>query len=140
VRKPRILLAEDEGIVALDVKGQLERLGYEVPAVVSSGEAAVQSATETCPDLMLIDIRLQGAMDGIEAVEVIRACLDIPVLYFTALSDEETVRRAEKTQPCGYVTKPIDGHVLRTSIERALSRRPRRGNPGGGQGVRRDGA
>jgi CheY-like chemotaxis protein len=140
VRKPQILLAEDEGIVALDVQVQLERLGYDVPAVVGSGEDAVQRAVETCPDVILMDIRLKGAMDGIEAVEAIRARRDIPVLYFSALSDEETMRRAERTQPCGYITKPIDGDELRTAVERALNRHPTGGEPGQGQDARRDGA
>jgi CheY-like chemotaxis protein len=122
VRKPQILLAEDEGIVALDVRGQLERLGYAVPVVVGSGEEAVQKVAETRPDLVLIDIRLRGAMDGIEAVEAIQASFDVPVLYFTALSDDETLRRAERTQPCGYITKPIDGCELQTAVETALKR------------------
>jgi CheY-like chemotaxis protein len=124
VGKAKILIAEDEGIVALDIKGRLERLGYAVPAVVVSGEEALQRVTETHPDLVLMDIRLKGAMDGIDAAEAIQACFSIPVLYLTALSDEETVRRAEKTKPCGYLTKPISGSELRTTVEMALRRRP----------------
>jgi CheY-like chemotaxis protein len=124
VEKAKILIAEDEGIVALDIRGRLERLGYAVPAVVASGEEALKGAAETRPDLVLMDIRLSGPMDGIEAAEAIRGRLDIAVLYLTALSDDETMRRAEKTQPCGYITKPIDGQELRTAVERALNRCP----------------
>ncbi|MGD1992023.1 MAG: response regulator [Anaerolineae bacterium] len=116
----KILIAEDESIVALDIKKRLERLGFTVAAVATSGEEAVRRAAETRPDLVLIDIRLKGAMDGIEAAEAIRARVRVPILYLTAMSDAKTRRRAELTQNCGYLTKPIDGQQLQTTVETAL--------------------
>jgi len=120
VASPRVLIAEDEQIIAADIRERLTGLGYSVPAVAGSGEDAVTLATETKPDLLLIDIVLQGTIDGIEAVKRIRATLDVPVIYLTAYTDEETVRRAKETEPLGYLLKPFDERELRFAIEMAL--------------------
>ncbi len=118
----RILVVEDEAITALDIRGRLQRLGYSVPAIASTGADAVRRVEETQPDLVLMDIRLQDGMDGIEAAEAIRARFDIPVIYLTAYTDEETVRRARLTEPFGYLLKPFEERELYTTIEMALHR------------------
>ena len=118
--RPQIMVVEDESIVAEDMKTMLEGFGYAVPAVVFSGEEAVQKACEMQPDLVLMDIVLKGRMSGVEAVERIRAQCDIPVVYVTAYADEQTVRRAKITEPFGYLLKPFDAKELQTAIEIAL--------------------
>jgi PAS domain S-box-containing protein len=116
----RIQVVEDESIVALDIKDNLEILGYNVVAVESSGEQAIQKAIETRPDLVLMDIRLKGEMDGIEAAQQIRAHLGTPVIYLTAYADEATLQRAKITEPYGYILKPFEERELHTTIEMAL--------------------
>jgi CheY-like chemotaxis protein len=120
--KARILVVEDEGIVALDLKLRLLGFGYLVTALAASGEAAIQAAATTRPDLVLMDIRLQGHMDGIEAAREILARFDIPVIYITALSDDRTMQRIAETPHSGYILKPLDDGDLQTAIERGLSR------------------
>lgn len=114
------MIVEDEGIVALSLRRRLESLGYEVPIVVGSGEEAVQQAQATELNLILMDIRLHGAMDGIEAATQIRLHSDIPIIYLTANSDEDTLQRAKLTQPFGYLLKPFEERELHTSIETVL--------------------
>ncbi len=116
----RILLAEDEAIVALDLSATLTDLGYSVVATAASGEEAVQKVAELRPDLVLMDIRLSGEVDGVRAAEAIRRGRDIPVIYLTAHSDEETLRRAKATAPFGYLLKPFRVPDLRCAIEIAL--------------------
>ena len=118
--KLRILIVEDESIVAMDLKNRLVNLGYAVPLIVSSGEDAVEKAKETMPDIILMDIMLKGGMDGIEAAEKIRASHDIPILYLTAYSDDNTLHRAKITEPYGYLLKPFSERELLVSIETAL--------------------
>src|SRR5688500_8622672 len=116
----RILVVEDESIVALDIQCRLESMGYEVPATVASGEKAVEQAGDLRPDLVLMDIHLQGKMDGIEAADQIRRRFGIPVIYLTANADHPTVQRAKVTEPFGYVIKPFEERELQTSIEMAI--------------------
>ena len=116
----RILIVEDEAVVALDLRKRLTQLGYEVVETVGLGELAVQRAAQDRPDLILMDIRLRGEMDGIEAAEIIRRQLNLPVVYLTAHADEATVSRARVTEPFGYILKPFDERELRTIIEMAL--------------------
>lgn len=116
----RILLAEDEGIVGLNIQTRLEELGYNVVANVSSGEEAIAAALETNPDLVLMDIKLAGEVDGIEAAEQIRRHLHIPFVYLTAYADNETLNRAKLTEPYGYILKPFEARDLFTAIEVAL--------------------
>ena len=115
-----IMVVEDSGIVALDIKQCLLSLGYQVPAVVSSGEEAVDKAIEFGPDLVLMDIMLKGDMDGIEAAAEIRSRLNIPIIYLTAYSDRETLKKAKITEPFGYIIKPFEERALHTTIEMAL--------------------
>ncbi|MEJ2555222.1 MAG: response regulator [Anaerolineae bacterium] len=116
----RILIVEDEALVARGIQDRLKELGYEVPAVVDSGPAAVDTAAELRPDLALMDIGLKGDMDGIQAADQIRDRFDIPVIYLTAYSDEETLKRARVTQPFGYLVKPFRTDDLHSALEMAL--------------------
>ena len=116
------MVVEDEGIVAADIQDRLVSLGYEVSAVVHSGEEAEPKAQETKPDLVLMDIKLGGKMDGVDAARLIQQRLDIPVVYLTAHGDEATLRRAKITEPFGYILKPFDERALHTNIEIALYR------------------
>ncbi len=115
-----ILVVEDEIIVAKSIQRRLEGLGYRVQAVVASAEEAIQRVTDKQPDLVLMDIKLQGAIDGVQAAEHIQASYDIPVVYLTAYADEETLERAKVTQPFGYLLKPFEMSELRTTVEMAL--------------------
>jgi len=121
LNKVQIWVVEDEGIVALDLQKKLNRLGYSVPATVASGEEAVRKAEEFRPDVVLMDIRLKGDMDGIEAAQEIEARFKIPVIYLTALADKETRQKAKATGPHSYIFKPIDGRELRDTIEQVLN-------------------
>ena len=116
----RILVVEDESIVALDIQDRLESMGYEVPATVASGEKAVEQAAVLRPDLVLMDIQLQGRMDGVEAADQIRQRYGIPVVFLTANADHPTVQRAKVTEPFGFVIKPFEERELHTTIEMAL--------------------
>lgn len=120
---PRLLIVEDEALIALDMETQLTRLGYTVLALVDTGLEAIRQATALRPDLMLMDIRLKGAMDGIETAAALHAAgLEIPVLFLTAYADDATLQRAGLTAPFGYLVKPFDARALRATIEMALYR------------------
>ena len=116
----RIMIVEDEKIVAKDIQRMLERIGYVVPAAVSSGTEAIQKAEEAQPDLVLMDIMLKGDMDGVEAAEHIRSQFQIPVIYITAYADDRTLDRAKVTEPYGYILKPFHEKELHITIEIAL--------------------
>jgi PAS domain S-box-containing protein len=116
----KILVVEDEIIVAKDIKMRLENLGYSVSSLVSSGEEAIREVEENNPDLVLMDIVLQGEMDGIEAADQIRSHFNIPVIYLTAYADEKMLERAKRTGPFGYIIKPFDDRDLHTTIEVAF--------------------
>lgn len=118
--KERILIVEDEGIVAKDIQVCLRHLGYEVVTIVPSGEEAVKKAEELSPDLVLMDIVLKGQISGIEAAEQIHELFHIPVVYLTAYADESTLQRAKITEPYGYILKPFEERELHTNIEMAL--------------------
>jgi len=121
--KATILVVEDESIVALDLQQQLTVMGYSVPAVAGSSQDAFRLAAETRPDLVLMDIRLRGFVDGIELADKLREMLDVPPIYLTAYSDQPTLARARTTDPFGYIVKPFDEATLRRTIEMALYRR-----------------
>lgn len=116
----KILVVEDEIIVAKNIQNLLESLGYNVPSVVSSGEEAVKKTEETHPDLVLMDIKLEGDIDGIEAANQIRSSLNVPIVYLTAYADDEILRRARITEPYGYIIKPFEERELQSNIEIAL--------------------
>jgi PAS domain S-box-containing protein len=115
-----ILVVEDEGIVARDLRYRLETMGYTVVAVASTGEDAVLKAWELRPDLILMDIVLKGDLDGIEAARMLRERADIPVVYLTAYADDETIQRTEASGPFGYLVKPFEDRELEACIEVAL--------------------
>ncbi|MGC1135549.1 MAG: response regulator, partial [Nitrososphaeraceae archaeon] len=112
--KINILVVEDERIVALDIRRMLKSSGYNVSAIVASGEEAVKQADETHPDLVLMDIKLHGDMEGLGAAEQIHARFSIPVIFLTAYADETTVQRAKITSPYGYIIKPFEEIDLHT--------------------------
>jgi len=118
----RILIVEDESVVALDLRQRLESLGYTVVGSVSTGRDAVESAGKLDPDLVLMDIVLAGDMDGVAAAGEIRSRFALPIVYLTAFSDRPTVERVKTTAPAGYVIKPFDEGALRAAIEVALTR------------------
>jgi len=118
--KIRILIVEDESLVAKDIQNMLKSLGYEVLDIISTGEQAIQIAEEASPDLVLMDIVLKGEVNGIKAAEKIWENLSIPVIYLTAYTDEITLKRAKVTEPFGYIIKPFDERELQTIIEMAF--------------------
>ena len=120
VEAVKVLVVEDENIVALEIKDRLKRLGYAVCGVVAFGEQAVEEAREKHPDLVLMDIRLKGKMDGVEAAGIIQRESDIPVVFLTANSDDPTFLRAKLTNPFGFVLKPFHERELKTSVDLAL--------------------
>jgi signal transduction histidine kinase len=115
-----ILIVEDESIVALDLQNQLRLMGHTVSGVADSGREAVRMAEGTQPDLVLMDIQLQGVMDGVEAARELRARLDIPVVFLTACADEGMLERVKATQAFGYLLKPFEERALQVTIEIAL--------------------
>jgi signal transduction histidine kinase len=118
----KILVVEDEFLVAKYLEFRLPKLGYNVAGVVSSGEAALEKAAQTQPDLILMDINLKGKMDGVEAAAQIRTLFNIPVVYLTACADEQTLNRAGIAEPFGYLLKPFRDKQLQTTLEIALHR------------------
>lgn len=121
-RTPQILVVEDESIVAKNVRNRLQGLGYGVLDLVSSGEEAIQKTAEMNPDLVLMDIRLKGALDGVQAAEQIRTRFDVPVIFLTAYANDQTLERAKITEPFGYILKPFQVKELHSAIEMALYR------------------
>lgn len=116
----KILIVEDESLVAMDMSHTLKRFGYEVAGVAESGTEAIDAVRSVSPDLVLMDILLKGAMDGIEAAARIREFSDIPYIYITASTDMETLSRAKETYAYGYITKPYQDIEVFTAIETAL--------------------
>jgi hypothetical protein len=116
----KVLVVEDEVIVARTIMSQLRQLGYTVTDTASSGLAAIAKAVETQPDLILMDIVLKGDMDGVTAATHIRQQVDIPIIYLTAYADDSTLQRAKVTQPYGYIVKPFTANDLRVAVELGL--------------------
>ena len=115
-----VLVVEDEGIVGLDLRNQLNALGYAVVDVVASGKRAIEKAEETHPDLVLMDVRLKGELDGIQAAQAIVDRFDTPIVFLTALVDEETIERAKTIKHHGYLVKPFMAHELEGAIQEAM--------------------
>lgn len=116
----RILVAEDEAVVAEDIVMTLRGLGYEVPAAAGSGDEALDLAGRLKPDLILMDITMPGKLDGIEAARTVRKSLDIPVVFLTGRVDEETLERAKGDSLFGYIVKPFTHRDIRAAVELAL--------------------
>lgn len=120
MNKARILVVEDEVIIALEIESTLKNLGYEVTSVAHNGDEAITKTEKDKPDLVLMDIRIQGDKDGIETAEIIRSRFGIPIVFSTAYLDEERIDRAKITMPFGYVLKPIQERELKVTLEMAL--------------------
>lgn len=121
--KGKILIVENEALIALSIEKRLRNLGHEVCGVVASGEEALSQAAALRPDLVLMDIHLAGAMDGIETAALIREKHAIPSVYLTAHADEATLARAKQTDPFGFILKPFHKIDLRIGLDMALHRR-----------------
>lgn len=120
VGQPRILVVEDEIIVARDIEQQLVELGYQPLGHAPHGEEAIAMAEQLVPDLVLMDIQLNGALDGIAAAQAIRTLLKLPVVFLTAFVADDVIARAKLSDPFGYILKPFSDRELRTVIEMAL--------------------
>jgi CheY-like chemotaxis protein len=116
----RILIVEDEMIVAFDIQQQLTRLGYEVCGIAVSGEQAIEVAGRHRPDLALMDIVLQGDMDGVETAETIGRRYQIPVVFLSAHADGASLQRVRHVKPRGYIVKPFSERELSATVETAL--------------------
>ena len=113
----KIMVVEDDGLVAIHLEHMLQQTGYEVAAVLATGEEAVDRAEELRPDLALMDIKLRDKMTGIEAAALLHNRWDIPVVYLTAYADEAILQQAKVTEPYGYLAKPVRDKELHASIE-----------------------
>lgn len=118
--RPKILIVEDESIVAKDIQMSLKKLGYNVTNIVASGDKAIKDIEENRPDLVLMDIILKGDMDGIETATIIHREFQIPVVFLTANADDKTVDKAKMAESYGYIIKPFREKELQTTIEMAL--------------------
>jgi DNA-binding LytR/AlgR family response regulator len=118
--KIRILVVEDESIVAKDIQRTLEKLGYEVPATASSAVSAYEKLEEVEPDIVFLDVKLKGEQDGVHIAEHIKDRYDIPVIFLTSFVDQDTIDRAKVTEPYGYLVKPFNEGDLKTTVEMAL--------------------
>jgi PAS domain S-box-containing protein len=118
----RILLVEDEAIVARDLAQRLEGLGYEITGTAASGEEALSLAQSTRPNLVFMDITIQGPMDGVETAKQLSKQMDVPIVFLTAHTDTGTIQRAKQARPYGYLIKPLDERDLLTTVEMAVSR------------------
>lgn len=115
-----VLIVEDENIIAKDLERIIKKFGYEVLDIVASGEEVITRAIELAPKLIIMDIKLNGKMSGIEAADEITKMIDVPIIYLTAYADSESVQRAKLTEPFAYIVKPFDEKMLHTSIEIAI--------------------
>lgn len=118
--KTRLLIVEDERIVAMDLRQRLQRFNYEVVDLASSGASAIEAVETHRPDLILMDIRIQGEMDGIQTADFIRKKYNVPHIFLTAHRDDDTINRAKHTEPDGYLLKPFNDREIQTTIEMAL--------------------
>jgi CheY-like chemotaxis protein len=121
----RILVVEDEPLVALELKETLQDAGYEVPAAVDSADLVIQALREHRPDLILMDIRLRSFLDGIDVVTRVRLLSDVPVVYLTAYSTPDVRHRADVTHPSAFLVKPVDGPLLIETIQNILNPMPK---------------
>lgn len=121
MNKTKILIVEDEKIVAIDIKYILENEGFQIVGMVISGEEAIEKALELKPDLIIMDIFLRGSMTGIDASKKIKETINIPIIYLTAYEDKATVDKAKETNPIEYLVKPFEEDVLLASIKKVFS-------------------
>jgi CheY-like chemotaxis protein len=122
LKNARILVVEDENIIALDIQNILEDLGFLIAGIVDTGEESVRLASSTLPDLVIMDIKLKGQMDGIQAAELIYKKLRIPIIYVTAYGDFGTIQKLGNSAAFGFISKPFEEEEIRKSIHTVLSR------------------
>jgi CheY-like chemotaxis protein len=127
----RILIVEDEAIIAMDMAQQLQRMGHTVVAIVHDGEAAIVQATQATPDVILMDVRLKGALDGIQTAAQIVAQRDVPIIFMTAFTDPATLQRMRQTGHCGLLFKPVAISAVRDTLQQALRDSPSPGPASG---------
>ncbi|MBF0327606.1 MAG: response regulator [Nitrospirae bacterium] len=118
----KILIVEDEIISALDLQGILERAGYETAKIATTGEEAVELAAKEKPDVVLMDIHIEGKMDGIQAAEKISMALGMPIIFMTGYSDENMIKKAQAINPYAILNKPLELGVLKSTIKSAIER------------------
>ncbi|MEN0047205.1 MAG: response regulator [Bacteroidota bacterium] len=118
----KILIVEDEMIIAAKISLHLEQLGYEVAGIIPRGEEAVVHCRENAPDILLLDINLKGLIDGVETAQVLQKEMEIPIIYLTANADEATFNRAKSTRPHAFISKPYKKLDLQRAIELTVSR------------------
>jgi CheY-like chemotaxis protein len=121
--RSKIIIVEDEIIIALDLKLRLENLGYNVIHTAFNGEDAIKRTGETSPDLVLMDIQLNGEMDGIYVAQQIRRLYNIPFIYLTGSYENSLIERAKQTNPIGFINKPFDESEIQNLIEMAISQK-----------------
>ena len=121
--EPRALIVEDETLIAEELKERLSRLGFSVIAAVATADEGIAIATREHPDLVLMDIRLKGDKDGVQAAREIREQVDVPIVYLTAHSDRLTLERVKSTEYDGFLLKPFQKRELQMTIEVAMKRR-----------------
>lgn len=130
--RSKILIVEDEGITAQALREALIDMGHRVVGVAVTGWEAIKKSIDLKPDLVIMDIKLRGEVDGISAAQRIQSQLDIPVIYLTAYSDEQTLKRVVHSKAYGYLVKPFDEYELQSTVDKVL--RQHRGGgiaPGG---------
>jgi CheY-like chemotaxis protein len=121
--KAKILVVEDENIVAMDIRKILLDTGYEISSIVSSGEEAIIKVRETKPDLILMDILLKGKMTGIDAARIISQYFDVPIIYLTGLTNDDALLQAKSRESYGFLFKPFSANELKIAIEMAFINR-----------------
>lgn len=128
VKRPKILIVEDEIIIAMDLQFTLENLGYAFSEIVSSGEESIEKVSRLLPDVVLMDVKLSGLIDGVKAAERIYRRFRIPIIYVSAYSDEQTLKRMNRVKNYGYLNKPFEERELKKVLEKALKDSPRFNN------------
>jgi two-component system, response regulator PdtaR len=116
----KILIVEDESIVASDLKQQIEHIGHKVVGIASNGKDAIKKCKETNPDLIFMDIMLKGDIDGIETAKIINKLYKIPHIYLTGIHDNTTLERSKTSIPSNYINKPFDEIEITKAIQKAL--------------------
>lgn len=119
-RMNKIMIVEDEAVIALRLQQRLKSMGFDVAGVAYSGEEAVESARDLRPDLILTNIMIPGKLDGIQVAEIVKSALDIPVIFLTAYSEDKIIERAKQAESYGYIVKPFQNRELKSAIEFAL--------------------
>jgi len=116
----KILVVEDEAVIALRLQQRLSMMGYEVVALSHSSEESLEKARDLRPDLILMDIKIPGNLDGITVAEIVKSELDIPVVFLTAFAEDQIIERAKQAEPYGYIVKPFQDQELKAAVEIAL--------------------